>query len=237
MNISRKESSTKKLEEENINKRFRLENLLEDEEELTADMDKAHDFNINIKKSKEILTTLLYKNDEDKLSAVSTFSKNTGVKLPKLNLKRFTGEPLEWKSFMETFDAAVNSRPNLSNIEKFTYLKSFLEGIALQAIEGFPLTSENYIRAWNLLIERYGNPQLVISSHMNNLIKLEKVSGANVKELRTLYDKVTRTISNTSALKSVGIESEHFGPLLIPIVLEKIPNVIRLQISRKLGDR
>ena len=88
----------------------RIENLLEDEEELTADMDKAHDFNINIKKSKEILTTLLYKNDEDKLSAVSTISKNTGVKLPKLNLKRFTGEPLEWKSFMETFDAAVNSR-------------------------------------------------------------------------------------------------------------------------------
>ena len=58
----------------------RIENILEDEEELTADMDKAHDFNINIKKSKEILTALLYKNDEDILSTVSTISKNTGVK-------------------------------------------------------------------------------------------------------------------------------------------------------------
>ena len=31
-------------------------------------------------------------------------------------------------------------------------------------------------------------------------------------------------------------DPEQFGPLLFPIVLEKLPNVIRLQISRELGN-
>ena len=67
---------------------------------------------------------------------------------------------------------------------------------------------------------------------MNELIKLNKVNGSNVTELRELYDRIE---SNVRALKTVGIQQEHFGSLLIPIILEKIPNVIRLQISRQLG--
>ena len=67
---------------------------------------------------------------------------------------------------------------------------------------------------------------------MNNLIKLEKVVNSNVKELRNLFDRVE---DNVRALNSIGINSDHFGPLLIAIGLEKLPNVIHLQISRKLG--
>ena len=37
------------------------------------------------------------------------------------------------------------------------------------------------------------------------------------------------------ALRNLGINYEHFGPLLVPIILEKVPNTIKLQISRKLG--
>ena len=58
--------------------------------------------------------------------------------------------------------------------------------------------------------ERYGNPQLIISCHKNNLIKLNKVNGANVKELRDLYDK---TEGNVRALKTAGIHQEQAGPL------------------------
>ena len=67
---------------------------------------------------------------------------------------------------------------------------------------------------------------------MNELIKLNKVNGSNVTELRELYDRIE---SNVSALKTVGIQQEPFGSLFIPIILEKIPNVMRLQISRQLG--
>ena len=67
---------------------------------------------------------------------------------------------------------------------------------------------------------------------MNELIKLNKVNGSNVTESKELYDRIE---NNVRALKTVGIQQEHFGSFLIPIILEKIPNVIRLQISRQLG--
>ena len=131
------------------------------------------------------------------------------------------------------FEAAVDKKDDLTKIEKFTYLKGYLSGCALQSIEGFPLSNENYDEAFALLKDLYGNTQFIISTHMNNLIKLDKVNSCNVSQLRQLYDKIE---INVRALNTVGIDSEQFGPLLIPIVLEKLPNVIRLQISRELGN-
>ena len=66
---------------------------------------------------------------------------------------------------------------------------------------------------------------------MNKLIKLNKVNGSNVTELRELYDRIE---SNFRALKTVGIQQEYFGSLVIPIILEKLTNVIQLQTSRQL---
>ena len=206
-------------------------NKIEEEVELEKDEEESLIFDLKIKRGKEQLRTFLQKHNEDTLTTVSV-SRYTGVKLPKLTIKKFNGDPVNWKNFIQSFEAAVDSKESLSNVEKFTYLKGYLSDSALQSIEGFPLTNDNYTQAMILLKERYGNPQLIVSSHMNALIKLERINGSNVKDLRQLYDKIE---SNARALRSVGIDPKHFGPLLIPIVLEKLPNVIRLQISRKLG--
>ena len=113
-----------------------------------------------------------------------SFGQHTGVKLPKIKIKKFEGDITEWKSFLDTFEAAVDTKDDLTKIEKFTYLKGYLGGIALQSIEGFPLSNENYDQAFALLKERYGNKQLIISTHMNNLIKLEGVNSCSVSQLR-----------------------------------------------------
>ena len=142
-----------------------------------------------------------------------------GVKLPKFEIKRFSGDPLEWETFKETFETAIDHNRNLTKIEKFTYLRGYLEGAALQAIDGFPLTNDGYSSVRNLLKERYGNPQLITSCHINNLIELEAVSGSNVKDLRDLFDKIR---INFRALKTTEIHEDQVGPLLIPIVT-KLP--------------
>ena len=67
---------------------------------------------------------------------------------------------------------------------------------------------------------------------MNDLIKIEKQRNSNILSLREMYDKVE---ANVRALNSEGINPSHFGPLLIPIILVKLPNSIQLHISRKLG--
>ena len=157
---------------------------------------------------------------------------NTGVKLPKIKIKPFAGDIAEWNAFIDTFEAAIDKKANLSNIEKFTYLRGYLCDDALRCIEGIPLSHENYEHAVSLLKERYGNLQLIISTHMNKLVQLEKVTSCDVGQLRCLYDKIE---NNVRALNSVGIEAEHFGPLLIPIVMDKLPKAIILQVTRKLG--
>ena len=68
---------------------------------------------------------------------------------------------------IETFTAAVDSKDSLTAIEKFTYLKGQLEGPAADCIQGFSLTSKNYEEAKQILEERFGNPQIIISAHMN----------------------------------------------------------------------
>ncbi|XP_066923450.1 uncharacterized protein [Clytia hemisphaerica] len=120
-----------------------------------------------------------------------------------------------------------------ANTEFELKVQNYVRDEAQQAIQGLPLSGENYDKAWQLLTERYGNSQLIRSSLMNKLIKLEKPSNGSAKELRKLYDTVE---SNVRALKSTGIEKETLGPMLIPIVLEKLPNVVRLHLSRTLGS-
>ena len=137
------------------------------------------------------------------------------------------------ESFKENFETTVHRRTELTNIEKFTYLRPLLDKAASQAIEGFPLTAENYTAAWRLSIERFGNEQIIISIHMNKILNISPVYSPNVRNLRKLYDNVE---SNVRALENLGVSYEQFGSLLIPIILEKLPNMIKLQISRKLGS-
>ena len=50
--------------------------------------------------------------------------------------------------------------------------------------------------------------------------------------MQKLHDTIE---SNVRALRTFWINYEHFGALLVPIILEKLPSTVKLQISRKLG--
>ena len=65
---------------------------------------------------------------------------------------------------------------------------------------------------------------------MNNLVKLDPIFQPSVKEMRNVQDTIER---NMQALKILGINYEYFEPLLVPIILERLPNTIKLQISQK----
>ena len=137
------------------------------------------------------------------------------VKLPKIEIKCFSGDYTCWKPFKETFEATVHRRTNLTNIEKFTHLRSLLDNTASQAIKGFPLTTENYTAVWRLLNERFGNELIIVSSHMNKILNISLVYSPNVRNLRDLYYNVE---INVRALENLGVSYEQFGSLLIPII-------------------
>ena len=115
----------------------------------------------------------------------SSFNQNS--RLPKLNLPTFTGNPLQWFTFWDSFQAAVHSNTTLGDIQKFSYLKAQLTGDAARAISGFPLTNDNYTKAVQLLKERFGNASKVINAHMQSLLDLPNPK-YELASLQPFYD-------------------------------------------------
>ena len=66
------------------------------------------------------------------------------TKLPKLSLPRFSGDPTMWMPFWDSFSSAIDENNDLNDVDKFQYLRSLLEGSAVNAISGLSLTNSNY---------------------------------------------------------------------------------------------
>ena len=105
------------------------------------------------------------------------------TKLPKLVLKKFSSEPSDWQSFWDSFRSAVRENTGLSDVDKFNYLKGFLDSSTASTIASLPLTSANFEAAVKLLQQRFGNKQVIVSSHMDSLLKITPmISSADVKK-------------------------------------------------------
>ena len=65
------------------------------------------------------------------------------TKLPRMEIKKFDGNILNWQSFWDQFASAVHERRELTDIDKFNYLKSLLTDRAEEVIKGLALNAEN----------------------------------------------------------------------------------------------
>ena len=132
---------------------------------------------------------------------------------------------------MDSFNAAAHNSNALSKVEKLNYLRTFLEGEAQHTISGLSLTNGNYNEALDLLKNRFGNNQVIISAHMNTLVKLPSVNNEDVKALPKFYDDVE---SHVRGLSELGIEMENYGALISTLILEKLPPEVKLVITRNI---
>ena len=95
-------------------------------------------------------------------------------------------------SFWDSFKSAVHENETLTKVERFNHLKSLLEDTVSRAIQGLSLTDSNYDSAIEILKDRFGKPQQIISGHMDELLKLPAVTDNDKPNaLRLVYDKLT----------------------------------------------
>ena len=137
-------------------------------------------------------------------SVVQSTSQSVQCRLPKMQMPEFDGDPLTWQGFWDRYQVSIHSNANISEIDKFNYLKGFLREEALAAISGLMLSSYNYKEAIQLLKNRFGNEQLLISSHMESLLKISKIrsrESTRDRELRMLYNHVENCIRDLKSLK------------------------------------
>ena len=96
------------------------------------------------------------------------------------------------------------------------------------------LTAANYKEAIQILTKHYGNKQLIVNKHMDQLLHMDAVSSQHdVKGRRRLYDTIESNVRN---LTSVGVKSEAYGALLSSVLMSKLPPELRLIVIRQIGE-
>lgn len=111
------------------------------------------------------------------------------------------GDYKEFSSFIDLYGALVDKNTSLSEIEKFNYLLSVLDGPPLSLIRTIPRTSDNYEIAYNTLNNRYSNKRIIAQMHSAAIENTSKINADNSIALRKLLDTFSE---NLAALKDLN---------------------------------
>jgi len=148
----------------------------------------------------------------------SSTSKKKTYRLPKIEIKTFDGEILNWLGWWAQFQK-IHEDEELHDSDKFQYLMQAVVGQAKILIEGFPQSSENYQLATEALQRRFGNPSVLRTSYIRELTKVVITSVKRKFKLSELYDKLS---SHRRALKTLGacLNPDDF---IYPLVKSSLP--------------
>ena len=153
------------------------------------------------------------------------------VRSPKLEFKPFDGNVLKFTEFWDLFTATIHSNAKLSDVEKLAYLKHNVTGVAAEAIAGLTLTNQNYTVARDLLKERFGQEQAILTAHYRSLVDLPRANN-NAQGLLAFYNDVE---TNVRSLEAAGKNVQQ--ELLVPLITAKLPKsvLVQLEIGKTTG--
>lgn len=118
----------------------------------------------------------------------------------------------------------------LSKVGKFSYLRGLLLELARWAIGGFALISANYESAIELLQKRYSKKIAIQKALVNELLNARPVlNDRDTSRLRNLYDFAE---TKYRALQALGVKEKNYSEVVVPTLLEKLPDSVRLTITR-----
>ncbi|XP_044757673.1 uncharacterized protein LOC123315852 [Coccinella septempunctata] len=144
---------------------------------------------------------------------------SSNVRLPKIDLTKFDGQFKKFATFHDQFNALIHKNSRLSNIEKFTYLISSLEGPPLSLVRSIPLTESNYTQAYEAIVTRYSNKRLRAQSHWVEIENSARINVQTPGSLRKLLDTFTE---NLAALKTLGFPTEQWDFVMLMLLLNRL---------------
>ena len=129
-----------------------------------------------------------------------------GFALPKHELSKFDGNPLEFWNFIRTFESNIERNAS-DESEKLSFLLQYCSGATRNAIKSCvsmdPLLG--YQTAKALLEDRFGNPFKVATAYFNEVTNGPPVRPHDSKALLAFADKLRDC---TNGLESIGYLEE-----------------------------
>ncbi|KAL1463804.1 hypothetical protein WDU94_015516 [Cyamophila willieti] len=149
--------------------------------------------------------------------------------LPKIELKKFSGDVTTFTEFLDSFNALVHNRSGLKANEKFHYLKSVVQGPVAKLIEGIRVTDANYPIALDLLKETYGSKPVIVTKLFDELNELKPVSW-KPNDLYSFYQNVEVKFK---LLENEGCNLEN--EILRSILFRKLPTSVQSELVKEKG--
>lgn len=127
-----------------------------------------------------------------------------------------------------------HNNEGLAPVQKFHYLKNCLQDQPGDVIRSIPTTGENYLQAYNNLVNRYENKGVIIQSHIRSLLETPKVHTASATNLQKLHHHV---MSNVNALKALAQPTDSWDTWLVTLICSRLDSATvgewQLQYNKK----
>ncbi|XP_055590512.1 uncharacterized protein LOC129742611 [Uranotaenia lowii] len=144
------------------------------------------------------------------------------VKLPDIKLPVFDGKLRDWIPFRDMFDSLIHNNHQLSDIDKFTYLRSAISGEVLQEISSIELSADNYQVACDMLEKRYEKKKLIVKAYLDPLFGIEPLKKESGEALNRLVSDFDR---NIQMLGKIGEDTEKWSTILAYMVCARLDSV------------
>ena len=197
-----------------------------DSESIVKDMEVASEKRMAINKAVKRARDRL--SDGGVTSASNTQSEEKTARLPKITLPLFSGDPLQYNNFWDSFKHSVHDRSDLPGATKFNYLTGQLRGEAARLLSDFSRCDEDYKEAVELFQSTYGKPNLIMQAHLNEIFDMTE-PGATSTELSKFRSDIE---SHICSIKVLGTDTESAGFVFAAIILRKLPTKLRDSINR-----
>ncbi|XP_054746184.1 uncharacterized protein LOC129250602 [Anastrepha obliqua] len=151
---------------------------------------------------------------------------SAAIRLPKMELPKFSGDFTEWIGFFDAFSALVDCNAALSNGQKLHYLRSCLRGDALKIISGFKICDVNYEEAWDLLKSRYKVMRVIVEGHFRAMANVKRAASDTADAIKGVIDAFQQHIRE---LKALGRPVEFWDDKLLYELVNKLDFETRKQ--------
>ncbi|CAK9810555.1 hypothetical protein ANTQUA_LOCUS6474 [Anthophora quadrimaculata] len=236
LNLPELEIRQRKLEEY-YQKYFTIQDQIEGSE-TAQDLDPVADFEKLYFKCADLIGTSLARlRNRPSIQAQTTSNASTPITnaaniLPKIHIKQFDGNFIEWQGFYDTFRTLVHDNDSIPIIHKFHLLKSYLIGNAANVTDSLSASEDNYFVAWELVKKRFDQPRKIIQGHIRALFELPEVVKDKPSSLRVLAEGAEMHIN---ALNSLN-QPTNWDEMIIYIISSKLDKQTRTSWERTIED-
>lgn len=160
-----------------------------------------------------------YKSIKRSLNSKLSSANHLHQVIPQLEVPTFTGKYTSWPTFYDLFNETIHSNNSIPKSVKMQHLKGRVKGEAERLIQHLNISADNYDTAWEILLHRYSNPQVLFTKQIDIFLNQPNVTKQTSLELKRIYDTTTECIH---AIHNLGVDTNTWDPLLVHLLTKKL---------------